>query len=60
MSVVFKNYANRRKYYFSQILMNKQRCLIFLLLTTILAGCGQIGPLYLPDASHPDKKPTQQ
>ncbi|MCX7088319.1 MAG: lipoprotein [Methylococcales bacterium] len=32
------------------------RYVILLLLTTLLVGCGQIGPLYLPDDSHPAKK----
>ncbi|MEQ1637249.1 MAG: lipoprotein [Methylococcales bacterium] len=40
--------------------MNSKRYLLILLLTTFFAGCGQIGPLYLPDDSQATKKPTEQ
>jgi predicted small lipoprotein YifL len=36
--------------------MNKKPYLIMLLLAALLAGCGQTGPLYLPDDAHPPKK----
>lgn len=35
------------------------RLLTWLLLTALLAGCGQKGPLYLPDKK-PQPAPTQQ
>ncbi|NOT86121.1 MAG: lipoprotein [Methylococcaceae bacterium] len=39
--------------------MNSKRYLLILLLTTLLAGCGQIGPLYLPDDVQAAKKNKQ-
>ncbi len=36
--------------------MNSTRLLMLFLLAMLMIGCGQIGPLYLPDEAHPVEK----